>query len=549
MSVKYWNKEEKKWVIFPGTVGAPGKDAYTLAIENGYEGNRDDYIYALVNVPKIVNWFENTDDYPTENSKNLVYSGGVWSAINDLDGKLSGNINKLRTDFTNEILRLDSELSSEITTVNDNLLNKISQIDTKFTNEINNLDTKLTNKINSVESSLTNEINTVKNDLTEQITNINNSVSGDISNILDKFNDYYTKSETYDKTTIDEMISSLSGDISSITIPDITINKNGEGNVISNLTASKHAITATTISVYTTDQIDTKLEQITGGIAGGDVLAENNWSAANRVIVSSNTSKTVKDSGILISDLVTRSSLGDLAFKSKIDKSDCNFTIPEGSVVDSSLSNSSTNAVQNKVIYAEFQKYYTKEQVDEKISSSGGGDVLASGTFAVDNIILGAGNKTVKSSGVTLKSIQDKITALENGASSAGTVKSVAMTVPTGFSISGSPVTTTGTLALKFSTGYSLPTTTKQTNWDTAYSWGNHASAGYSKVQALSGSTVNVSTITDEAYIVVAGNSTVSFTGGTCYKTEDPVGTSSQKKCYCIKKISGGYLVNAALYD
>lgn len=538
MSVKYWNREEKKWVIFPGTVGAPGKDAYTLAIENGYEGNRDDYIYALVNIPKIVNWFENTDDYPTENSKNLVYSGGVWSAINDLDGKLSGDITKLRTDLTNEILRLDSELSSEITTVNDNLLNKISQLDTKFTNEINSLDTKFTN-----------EITTVKNDLIEQINNINSSVSGDLSNVLDKFNNYYTKSETYDRTTIDEMIGSLSGDIGSITIPDITISKNGGGNVISNLTSSKHAITATTISVYTTDQIDTKLEQITGGVAGGDVLAESNWSAANRVIVSSNTSKTVKDSGILISDLVLSSSLGDLAFKNKVDISDCNFDIPEGSVIDSVLSSSSTNAVQNKVIYAEFQKYYTKEQVDEKISSAGGGDVLASGTLASDMIILGGGNKTIKSSGVTLSSIQDKLEELENGAAGNGTVKSVSMTVPTGFSISGSPITTSGTLAVSFASGYSLPTIAKQANWDSAYSWGNHASAGYSKVQALNGSSVNVSTIADEAYIVVTGNTTVSFTGGTCYKTEDPVGTSSQKKCYCIKKISGGYLINAALYD
>jgi hypothetical protein len=45
--------------------------------------------------------------------------------------------------------------------------------------------------------------------------------------------------------------------------------------VISNITSSKHTITATTINVYTTDQIDTKLEQITGGVAGGDVMAES----------------------------------------------------------------------------------------------------------------------------------------------------------------------------------------------------------------------------------------------------------------------------------
>lgn len=60
-------------------------------------------------------------------------------------------------------------------------------------------------------------------------------------------------------------------------------------------------------------------------------------------------------------------------------------------------------------------------------------------------------------------------------------VTSVAMTVPTGLAISGSPITSTGTLALSFANGYSIPTTAKQGNWDTAYSWGNHANAGYVK--------------------------------------------------------------------
>lgn len=65
--------------------------------------------------------------------------------------------------------------------------------------------------------------------------------------------------------------------------------------------------------------------------------------------------------------------------------------------------------------------------------------------------------------------------------SNTGTVTSVKMTVPTGLSVSGSPITTSGTLALTYASGYSIPTTAKQTNWDTAYGWGNHASAGYLK--------------------------------------------------------------------
>lgn len=65
------------------------------------------------------------------------------------------------------------------------------------------------------------------------------------------------------------------------------------------------------------------------------------------------------------------------------------------------------------------------------------------------------------------------------GGGGSGTVTSVAATVPTGFTITGSPITTSGTLAFAFDTGYSLPTTTKQGQWDTAYGWGDHAGAGY----------------------------------------------------------------------
>ena len=51
-----------------------------------------------------------------------------------------------------------------------------------------------------------------------------------------------------------------------------------------------------------------------------------------------------------------------------------------------------------------------------------------------------------------------------------GTVTSVAATVPTGLTISGSPITTSGTLAIGLQSGYSIPASTSQSNWDTAYS-------------------------------------------------------------------------------
>lgn len=53
----------------------------------------------------------------------------------------------------------------------------------------------------------------------------------------------------------------------------------------------------------------------------------------------------------------------------------------------------------------------------------------------------------------------------------AGGLTSVGVSVPTGFSVSNSPLTANGTIALSFSSGYSLPTTIKQGQWDDSYTF------------------------------------------------------------------------------
>lgn len=57
----------------------------------------------------------------------------------------------------------------------------------------------------------------------------------------------------------------------------------------------------------------------------------------------------------------------------------------------------------------------------------------------------------------------------------AGGITSIGLTVPTGFTVSNTPLTSNGTLGIGFTTGYSLPTIASQINWNTAYNWGNHA--------------------------------------------------------------------------
>lgn len=85
------------------------------------------------------------------------------------------------------------------------------------------------------------------------------------------------------------------------------------------------------------------------------------------------------------------------------------------------------------------------------------------------------------------------------GGGGTGTVTSVAMTVPTGLSISGSPITSSGTLALSFTNGYSIPTTAKQNSWDAAYTTANTLK-GYFNASGVAKNALRLSTTSKTAW-------------------------------------------------
>ena len=59
---------------------------------------------------------------------------------------------------------------------------------------------------------------------------------------------------------------------------------------------------------------------------------------------------------------------------------------------------------------------------------------------------------------------------LDYNASGAATLlTSVGLTMPTGFSVANSPLVQSGTLAVTYASGYSLPSDSEQATWDTAY--------------------------------------------------------------------------------
>lgn len=367
MSIKIYDKKQKKWIIFPGTIGAPGKDAYLIAQENGYTGTKEEYAKVLTDIPKIINSIE---EEPTEGSKNLITSGGVWQAIDNVHTTINNQIKSSIVDNL-ESLAADKSLSANQGRILKEMIANLA-----------NLQIEIVDQLPSVGE--TNIIYLVKK-------------SGSAPDIHDEYVFVDGKWEKIGDTEID----------------------------LSNY--------------YTRDEVDDKLT----GFGAGDVIAAEAFTTADRVITSNGPGKTVKDSGILINNLALKSYVdekeiawdkvtgkpetyvpaahthplaqitdaGALAYKDKVDESDLNFDIPDGTVVDSSLSTSSVNPVQNKVVTEALNNRYTKSEtysqseIDEKIGSAGGGDVMASGNLAVDYIIIGAGPKSIKNSGQTLSNL------------------------------------------------------------------------------------------------------------------------------------------------
>jgi hypothetical protein len=105
--------------------------------------------------------------------------------------------------------------------------------------------------------------------------------------------------------------------------------------------------------------------------------------------------------------------------------------------------------------------------IDLNLSAKGTGDIsLGTMVFDADQTI-GAGQDNYV---LTYDNATGKISLEAAAGGGGGTVTSVDMSVPTGFAISGNPITSSGTLALAFDTGYSLPSDATQATWITASS-------------------------------------------------------------------------------
>lgn len=370
MSVKYFDKNKNKWVIFPGTVGAPGKngkDAYDIAVEHGYEGSEEEYNNTLLQIPEVVDKLKAIDSTPTEGSNNLVTSGGVKDAIDNLEASLSGSIeNIIDVEISNQIKSsiVDNLLSDD---VNKSLSAKQGKILKGIIDNLANIQFLVVDVLPSSDIK-SNIIYLVKKkgsgtDIHDKYIYIENNWEkfGDTS--IDLTN-YYTKDQ------VDSQIQNVREDIPSI--PDVDIVLSGSGNVITELAVdsiNKHKLVASkSISVYTKEEVEERLSES----GYGDVTAAAKFSTADRVITSNGKGKVIKDSGVLI---------GNLAKLADVPKTLTDLNVTSTDITD------------------------ILGYIPADSAQAGMGNVVAVGDLANNMLVIGAGTKSVSASNIPISDI------------------------------------------------------------------------------------------------------------------------------------------------
>ena len=450
MSVKIFDKAQNKWVIFPGSIGAPGRsayelavqqgykgtldewlksikgadgrDAYTIAVEGGYKGTEEEYNNALTIAPVAVDKINNADTTPTKDSTNLVLSGGVKDAIDNIVNVEIGD--QLKSSIIDNLTSSDTEkaLSARqgkiLKELIDNLANlQITVVDTLPTTGESNI-------IYLVKKADTGT------DIHDEYVYVEGNWKKIGTTDVDLTN-YYTKTQVDSiKDTLDNKISNNTLSITnittngSITPENLKIQKNGV-DLLDPWNGSREGVANITVPTSLPDLNPTPQQIIdalgyrpadASSAGSGDVTGPTSSKDSNIVIFEGTNGKLIKDSGYKVGSFAVKDHTHTISQITDLDPI----------TVDDTLSATSINPVQNKVVatalrnkvnnatlesyvktadlnvtlgnYYTTTEVYTKNEVDEKIGSAGGGDVMASGDLANNYIVVGAGTKSIKKS-------------------------------------------------------------------------------------------------------------------------------------------------------
>lgn len=475
MSVKIFDKAQNKWVIFPGSIGAPGRsayelavqqgykgtldewlksikgadgrDAYTIAVEGGYKGTEEEYNNALTIAPVAVDKINNADTTPTKDSTNLVLSGGVKDAIDSLNSDFNADLATINSSITNLSDEIDNIVNVEIgdqlkSSIIDNLTSSdtekaLSARQGKILKEL--IDNLANLQITVVDTLPTtgesNIIYLVKKagtgtDIHDEYVYVEGNWEKIGTTDVDLTN-YYTKTQVDSiKDTLDNKISNNTLSITnittngSITPENLKIQKNGV-DLLDPWNGSREGVANITVPTSLPDLNPTPQQIIdalgyrpadASSAGSGDVTGPTSSKDSNIVIFEGTNGKLIKDSGYNVGSFAVKDHTHTISQITDLDPI----------TVDNTLNVTSINPVQNKVVatalsnkvdnatlgsyvktadlnvtlgnYYTTAEVYTKNEVDDKIGSAGGGDVMASGDLANNYIIIGAGSKSIKKS-------------------------------------------------------------------------------------------------------------------------------------------------------
>jgi len=266
----------------------------------------------------------------------------------------------------------------------------------------------------------------------------------------------------------------------------------------------------------TASNVQDALEEVysmaaTGGVTGVKGDSETNYRTGNVNITKANIGLGNVTNNAQVKGLASGTTNGDLV-KWGAD----GYTVADAgvSVSTATPSSSSTDAQlpTAKAVYTAISALPTPMQFKGSVGSGGTIEWASLPSAAVGNtgytykVITKHTTAPVCEVGDTIISDGTAWVVIPSGDEPSGTVTSVAMTVPTGLSVSGTPITTSGTLAVSYASGYSIPTDANQTAWSAKY---DKPSGGIPKTDLASA----VQTSLGKADTALQGNQTITLGG------------------------------------
>lgn len=399
MSVKIFDKAQNKWVIFPGSIGAPGRsayelavqqgykgtldewlksikgadgrDAYTIAVEGGYKGTEEEYNNALTIAPVAVDKINNADTTPTKDSTNLVLSGGVKDAIDSLNSDFNADLATINSSITNLSDEIDNIVNVEIgdqlkSSIIDNLTSSDTEkaLSARQGKVLKELIDNLANLQIAVVDTLpatgeSNIIYLVKKagtgtDIHDEYVYVEGNWEKIGTTDVDLTN-YYTKTQVDSiKDTLDNKISNNTLSITnittngSITPENLKIQKNGV-DLLDPWNGSREGVANITVPTSLPDLNPTPQQIIdalgyrpadASSAGSGDVTGPTSSKDSNIVIFEGTNGKLIKDSGYNVGSFAVKDHTHTISQITDLDPI----------TVDDTLSATSINPVQNKVV-------------------------------------------------------------------------------------------------------------------------------------------------------------------------------------------------------